>query len=414
MIIVYKAALFLYSISIRIAALFGNEKAKLFINGRINIFNQIQNKLQTNDKRIWVHAASLGEFEQGRPIIEKIKSQYPQCKIVLTFFSPSGYEVRKNYAGADYIFYLPMDTRKNADRFVKMIDPSIVFFIKYEYWFFYLNTLKKKNIPVYLCSAIFRPSQAFFKWYGGWFRQMLGCFNHFFVQTEESKALLESISIRNATVTGDTRFDRVNTIASAARELPEIALFTENRPCLIAGSSWEPDEDLLCKYVNESTGIKFIVAPHEIDEAHTQRIEKLIDKKVVRHSEWKNNAHGDFDVMIIDNIGMLSSLYNYGQVAYIGGGFGKGIHNILEAATFGLPVIFGPNYKKFREAVDLKAKEGAFSISNYEELKQILDKLFTDYVFFNKSATTAKQFVITNIGATDKILSSILFNLTKL
>ncbi len=405
--LLYKAVIFLYSLSIRIAAIFGNEKAKHFIAGRKNIFAQIQNKLQPNEKRIWVHAASLGEFEQGRPIIEQIKSQYPNYKIFLTFFSPSGYEIRKNYSGADYIFYLPPDTRKHAEQFVKMVDPSMVFFIKYEFWYYYLSTLKKKGIPTYLCSSIFRPSQTFFKWYGGWYRQMLGSFNHFFVQTEESKTLLESISIRNVTVTGDTRFDRVYSIATAARELPEIALFTENKPCLIAGSSWQPDEELLCEYVNGSTGIKFIFAPHEIDEAHIQHIEKLISKKVVRHSQWKNNTQGDFDVLIIDNIGMLSSLYRYGQVAYIGGGFGKGIHNILEAATFGLPVIFGPNYRKFREAVDLIAHEGAFSISNYHELKQILDKLFADYVFFNKSATTAKQFVNENIGATDKILSSV-------
>jgi 3-deoxy-D-manno-octulosonic-acid transferase len=406
--LIYRACIALYSLSIRIAAFFGNEKASLFIKGRENIFTHIKDKLQPNEKRIWVHAASLGEFEQGRPLIEKIKSQYPEFSIVLTFFSPSGYEVRKNYTGADYIFYLPMDSKRNAKQFIEFINPSLVFFIKYEYWFYYLNTLYNKGIPSYLCSAIFRPSQPFFKWYGKWFRNILGYFEHIFVQTNESKSLLQTISIQNVTVTGDTRFDRVNSIASAARELPEIALFTENKPCLIAGSSWEPDELMLCNYISETpASFKIIFAPHEIDEAHLQRLEKTIDKSTIRYSQWKNKPTGSFDVLIIDNIGMLSSLYRYGQVAYIGGGFGKGIHNILEAATFGLPVIFGPNYKKFREAVDLTALGGAFPIQQYEQLKQILNKLFADNVFLSKSAKTAKMFVSGNIGATEKILASI-------
>jgi 3-deoxy-D-manno-octulosonic-acid transferase len=353
----------------------------------------------------------LGEFEQGRPLIEKIKSQYPNFRVVLTFFFPSCYEDCKNYTGADYIFYPPIDSKQNAKQFIESINPSLVFFIKYEYWFYYLHTLHNKGIPTYLCSAIFRPSQNFFKWYGGWFRRMLGYFDHIFVQTTESKALLHTISIQNVTITGDTRFDRVHSIASAAREISEIALFTENKPCLIAGSTWEPDEAILCKYINESATIqKIIIAPHEIDEDHILRLERLIDKNTIRYSQWKDKLSGNFEVLIIDNIGMLSSLYRYGQVAYIGGGFGKGIHNILEAATFGLPVIFGSNYKKFSEAVDLINQGGAFPINTYEQCKQILDNLFTDNVLLQNTGVVAKNFVSKNIGATDKILSAIFQN----
>ncbi|MDP4209484.1 MAG: glycosyltransferase N-terminal domain-containing protein [Bacteroidota bacterium] len=405
----YNNLIRLYNIAIRVAALTGNIKARQWVDGRKDIFRNLENKLQSGERRIWVHAASLGEFEQGRPLIEKIKEQHPEYKIFLTFFSPSGYEVRKNYAGADYIFYLPADTPGNARRFIDLVNPEKVFFIKYEFWYNYLSLLKKRDIPAYLCSSIFRSNQLFFKPYGGWYRKILSFFSHLFVQTEASALLLKNIGFTNVTVTGDTRFDRVYAIASQAREIDEVKTFVGDKQCLIAGSTWEPDEDLLSQYINETPSpLKYIIAPHEIQVSHIDRLEKSIQKKVVRFSSWKLNPSGDFDVLIIDNIGMLSSLYRYGQVAYIGGGFGKGIHNILEAATFGLPVLFGPNHKKFQEALDLIDAKGAFPIQCFTGLKNQLDRLFNDPQYLQTSGNTAGNFVKQNIGATNKILSSIL------
>lgn len=389
--------------------MFGNQKAKLWLQGRKGIFNNLQQQLKENERRIWVHAASLGEFEQGRPIIEKIKSEHPEFKIFLTFFSPSGYEVRKNYTGADYIYYLPADTPANARNFVDLVRPEKVLFIKYEYWYNYLSVLKKRNIPVYLCSAIFRDNQLFFKWYGGWYRQMLSLFRHFFVQNDSSRELLASIGISNVTVAGDTRFDRVFAIASQVRENADVAAFVGNHKCLIAGSTWEPDEDLLSAYINQSNfPVKFIIAPHEIHESHIERLEKAIQKTTVRFSTWKQDQTIAANVLIIDNIGMLSSLYRYGNVAYIGGGFGKGIHNTLEAATFGLPVLFGPNYFKFQEAIDLINNGAAFSIEDVDELKTKLNALFENPVLLKDSGQKAADFVRHNIGATDKIMTSIM------
>jgi 3-deoxy-D-manno-octulosonic-acid transferase len=407
---IYSFLMVCYRTLVTIAAIAGNEKAKLWIAGRKNIWEKLKELLRTDERRIWIHAASLGEFEQGRPIIEKIKADYPQYKIFLTFFSPSGYEVRKNYPGADYIFYLPADSPMNALRFVDLVNPEKVFFIKYEFWFNYLSVLNSRQIPIFLCSAIFRPNQLFFKSYGGWYRQMLHFFTHLFVQDEDSKYLLETIGVKNVTVTGDTRFDRVYAIATQAREIDEVKAFVQDAPCIVAGSSWAPDEDLLVRYLNETDHlVKFIFAPHEIDKEHIERLETSINKRCVRFSEWKQNTAGTFDVLIIDNIGMLSSLYRYGQIAYIGGGFGKGIHNILEAATFGLPVIFGPNYTKFREAVELLNNGGAWSISEYEELKKQLDEFLTNDHSLKTAGQTAGNYVRNHIGATDKILAKIIF-----
>lgn len=404
MTFLYYIIIKLYQFSINLASLFGNPKAMLWIAGRKGLFARLQSTLKPNERRIWVHAASLGEFEQGRPLIEKIKEQHPEYKVVLTFFSPSGYEVRKNYTGADYIFYLPADTPSNAKRFIDLVNPEKVLFIKYEYWYNYLSILKKRNIPVYLCSAIFRENQLFFKWYGGWYRKILSLFGHLFVQTAKSGELLKSLGYTNVTVTGDTRFDRVYAIATQSREIHEVAAFVGNHPCLIAGSTWEPDEDLLSTYINmESASIKYIIAPHEIQPAHIERLEGSIRKKVVRFSSWKHDQSGNPDVLIIDNIGMLSSLYRYGQVSYIGGGFGKGIHNTLEAATFGLPVLFGPNYHKFQEAKDLIALGGAFSISNQDELNSRLDELFNNVTSLSEAQRTAAEYVKNNIGATELI-----------
>jgi 3-deoxy-D-manno-octulosonic-acid transferase len=408
MCVLYNFLISAYNVLVFIVSLFGNRKAKMWWNGRRNIFSKIQESLQPNEKRIWIHAASLGEFEQGRPIIEKIKKDYPQYKIFLTFFSPSGYEVRKDYSGADYIFYLPADTPFNVLRFLDLVNPAMVFFVKYEFWYNYLSGLKKRNIPVYLCSAIFRPEQLFFKWYGGWYRKNLTFFTHLFVQTDESVGLLSNIGITNVSITGDTRFDRVYAIATQAREISEVKIFVGSSKCLVAGSTWLEDEDVLARYINSETlGLKYIVAPHEIDEEHLLRLEQSLQKSSVRFSSWLKNPEGNPRVLIIDNIGMLSSLYRYGQVAYIGGGFGKGIHNILEAATFGLPVLFGPNYSRFGEAVSLVASNGAFAISDFDTLKNKLNNLFADHSYMKEAGNTAAGYVKANIGATNKILDRV-------
>jgi 3-deoxy-D-manno-octulosonic-acid transferase len=400
----YNTIIRLYQAAIFSASLMGNEKAKLWIEGRKDIFNRLQSALKPNERRIWVHASSLGEFEQGRPLIEKIKEQHPEYKIILTFFSPSGYEVRKNYTGADYIFYLPSDTPDQARRFVDLANPEKALFIKYEYWYNYLSVLKKRNIPVYLCSAIFRENQLFFKWYGGWYRNILSLFSYIFVQTARSKELLASVGQANVTIAGDTRFDRVYAIASQAKEISEVVKFVGNSQCLIAGSTWEPDEDLLSAYINESAlPLKYIIAPHEINASHIERLEKSIQKKAVRFSVWKQDQTGNPDVLIIDNIGTLSSLYRYGQVSYIGGGFGKGIHNTLEAATFGLPILFGPNYSRFQEAKDLIALGGAFPISGQHELNLELDELFSNSGSLGEAQKVAGDYVKQNIGATEAI-----------
>jgi 3-deoxy-D-manno-octulosonic-acid transferase len=406
MTLLYQIGIYLYSLAIRVSAMFGNEKAKLFIAGRKNILSNIKNKLQPGERRVWFHVASLGEFEQGRPVMEAFKAKYPEIKIVVTFFSPSGYEVRKNYTGADYIFYLPMDTLYNAKKFVNLVNPEKAFFIKYEYWHFYISQLYKKNIPIYLCSSIFRPNQVFFKWYGGWYRKILTRFAHIFVQTQKSADLLQSIGISNITLTGDTRFDRVYSIASNARELKEVETFTKGTTCLIAGSTWEPDDELVCSYLNSTALVsKAIIAPHEIGESHLEKIEQLLSRPAIRYSKWKDTLSGNYDVLIIDNIGMLSSLYRYAQVAYIGGGFGKGIHNILEAATYGLPVIFGPNHQKFQEALDLIEQGGAFHIKEQGELNSIFDKLYSNSDFQHSTGNIAKAFVKNNTGATNTIIS---------
>ena len=409
MTILYYLLINLYVICVRLISLFGNEKAKLWINGRKSVFDLMKKTLVPYEKRIWIHASSLGEFEQGRPIIELIKSRYPQYKILLTFFSPSGYEVRKNYQYADYIFYLPMDGPINSKRFTELANPEKAIFIKYEFWHFYLSALHKRNIPVYLCSSIFRKEQLFFKWYGGWYRNILSYFELLFVQNDISRHLLKNIGFTNVKVTGDTRFDRVQAIASQSKKHEAVKLFTSDKKCIVIGSSWEKDEDLLARYINESIfAVKYIIAPHEINSSHLERFENQINKKSIRYSAWINKQTGDYDVLIIDNIGMLSSLYQYGNVAYIGGGFGKGIHNILEAAVWGISVLFGPNHSKFQEALDLIKIGGAFAINDYNELKTILGSLFTDSIMLNESGKLASEYINRNTGATEQIVSYIM------
>ncbi|MDN3587026.1 glycosyltransferase N-terminal domain-containing protein [Pedobacter aquatilis] len=402
MLLLYTSGIKFYSLIIWIFSYF-NKKAALFISGRQQIFSKIADKVNPHDENIWFHFASLGEFEQGRPVLEKIKAFSPQKKIIITFFSPSGYEIRKNYALADAIFYLPMDTKSNAKKFIELIKPEMAIFTKYEFWHFYFSELNKNNIPLYLISGIFRPNQIFFKNYGGFYRNMLKSVMHFFVQNEESKNLLNSIGVSATTISGDTRFDRVYENAAQPKQLPSIKQFCENAKTLICGSTWPEDEKLIADLATKYQNWRFIIAPHEVDENHIQNIERLFEKSI-RFSNLENAASLKSNILIIDNIGMLSSLYQYGRIAYIGGGFGAGIHNTLEAAAFGLPVIFGPKYDKFQEAKDLIKIDAAKSISTKEEL-------FAAFEYFmanQKSSAAAKNYVLESKGATEIILAKIL------
>jgi len=403
---VYNTGIRAYISAIKTASLF-NDKAKLWVDGRKNIFEKLEADFKQNTaKVIWVHAASLGEFEQGRPLIEELKQKYPEKKILLTFFSPSGYEIRKNYDKADYIYYLPADIPKNAKRFIDIVKPETVYFIKYEFWQNYLYTLHTQNIPTYLVSGIFRKEQVFFKKSGKSYRKVLNYFTHFFVQNETSLILLKSIDINNVTISGDTRFDRVIDIANKTIELKKVAEFCDNKQIIIAGSSWQPDEELLAKYINTTKfDVKLIIAPHEIKEQNIVRIKKLINKNILLYSDIENSTPKDFDVLIINNIGLLSSLYKYADIAYIGGGFGVGIHNILEAATFGKPIVFGPKYQKFKEAVDLIELKSAFSISNYTELENIFNRFLTDKELLKQASEISAKFVQDNAGAVKLVLS---------
>ncbi len=400
----YSLFIHLYSVFVRFAACIGNTKAKQLAEGQKNIWKEIQSKLQDGEQHIWIHCASVGEFEQGRPLIEDIRNQYPQYVIVVTFFSPSGFELRKNYGNAR-VFYLPYDTRRNAQRFIELVQPQKIYFIKYEFWRNYLRTIKRHRIPLYLVSANFRADQAFFKWYGGWYRALLKSFTHFFVQNERSRNLLAQAGFNNVTVTGDTRFDRVCRIVDQARDLPEIKQFVQGKTCMVAGSTWPPDEEILVHYMNtERRDMKWIFAPHEL---HDQQIDQLISSvngKAIRYSKLSGTDPSGYDVLVIDNIGMLSSLYRYGTVAYIGGGFGKGIHNTLEAAAYGIPVLFGPAYKKFQEAVDLTEQGGAFPINNYEELSRQLNDLFDHPDKMKQAGNIAGAFVASGRGATEKVI----------
>lgn len=408
MIVLYKTGIFFYSILIKISSLF-NEKAKQFIQGRKNWRENLQEKIDVNARYIWFHAASLGEFEQGRPVIEEIKKQFPEYKIILTFFSPSGYEIRKNYEGADLICYLPIDTKTNAKNFVDIVKPEKAFFIKYEFWYFFIDELKKQNIPLYIISAIFRDGQHFFKntpW-GKWYRKSLFKFEHFFVQNESSAKLLEQIGLSNISVAGDTRFDRVASIAKAAKKIENVEKFKGNSLVIVAGSTWKPDEELLAAFINQSKNIKFIIAPHEVTTSNVNRINQLLKKPSVSYSKIDETNIDIHDVLIIDSIGLLSSLYQYSNIAYIGGGFGVGIHNILEAATFGMPIVFGPNFRKFKEAKDLTSEGGAFSITKYDELQRHFDRLISDEILLKKTAQISRDYVAKNVGSTKFIIKKV-------
>lgn len=415
MLILYLCRLmyFLYNILVLIAgfllkivALF-NKKIKLFVAGRKTTFQKLKHFIFENDDVIWFHCASLGEFEQGRPIIERLKEEYPTYKLVLTFFSPSGYKVRKNYELADIVCYLPIDTKLNAKKFLDLVHPKLVVFVKYEFWPNILKELKKRSIKTMLVSGIFRESQPFFKWYGGWMRKSLKAFEHFFVQDEKSKTLLNTIKFLNVTVSGDTRFDRVFEITKQDNTLSFIDEFINNKYTLVAGSTWKEDEDLLVNYINKgaSENEKFIIAPHNINSVAIEKLKSSITKKTVLFSEIKNQHLANYQVFIIDTVGILTKIYSYANVAYVGGGYTKsGVHNVLEPATFGIPIIIGPNYYKFNEAIDL-VKEGAcFSIDDSGKLSVLLEKLFRVKKERETLGNKALKYVIDRTGATTKIL----------
>lgn len=417
---IYNIVIYFVLWGIAIASLF-NEKVRKMWRGEREAFKILKQKVDPNAKYIWFHAASLGEFEQGRPLMERIRKDYPQYKILLTFYSPSGYEVRKNYEGADIICYMPVDTRLNAIRFLRLVRPVMAFFIKYEFWSNFLHILKHRNIPTYSVSSIFREDQVFFKWYGRNYAGVLKCFTRFFVQNEESKRLLEGIGITAVDVVGDTRFDRVLQIKEAAKHLPICEAFRtgvassqsadvphHDFKVFVAGSSWPPDENIFIPFFNEHKDWRLLIAPHVIAEEHLKLILSLIKgKKVVRYTQTTPEEAADADVLIIDCFGLLSSMYNYGDVAYIGGGFGVGIHNTLEAAVWNMPVIFGPNNKKFQEAQGLLKSGGGFEINTYEDFSGLMSSLMNDETFLKQAGDKAGTFVAHLAGATDKVLASV-------
>ncbi len=380
------------------------------MEGRKGVFSSLKSKIKTNDRTIWFHAASLGEYEQGLPVMEAIKLKFPNHKIVLTFFSPSGFEVRKNNTVADVTVYLPLDTKKNAATFLKLVHPEMVFFIKYEYWPNYLNELKKLNIKTYLISGVFRENQMFFKWHGGFYRNALKTFDSFFVQNESSKKLLQSIGFTNVKIAGDTRFDRVVSILERDNLLDFIEQFKNNTTTIVVGSSWPKDEKILVNFINQnSVNIKFIIAPHNIKTEQIQELQQAITKKTVLFSEKENKNLADFDVFIIDTIGILTKIYSYADIAYVGGGFGNpGVHNILEPATFGVPIIIGPNYSHFAEATALVNIEGCISISTQNELNETLSSLISNDDVRHEKGHICSTFVQMNKGATGIVLKHIL------
>ena len=367
----------------------------------------IKEKMDPNAQYVWFHAASLGEFEQGRPLMEQLKREHPEYKILLTFFSPSGYEVRKNYEGADIITYLPLDTIMNARRFLRTIRPVMAFFIKYEFWYNYLHILKYRKVPVYSVSSIFRPEQVFFKWYGRSYGRVLHCFTHFFVQNEISRQLLAKIGINEVTVVGDTRFDRVLQIKEAAKQLPVVEAFTDGHRTFVAGSSWQPDEDIFIPWFNAHKDWKLIIAPHVIGEDHLQQILSKIEGKAVRYTQASAEEVRDAQVLIIDCFGLLSSIYHYGEVAYVGGGFGVGIHNLPEAAVWGVPVIFGPNNQRFQEAQQLKTCGGGLEINGAADFQRIMDRFDANPQQVEADGKKAGGYVKGKAGATGKVLHSV-------
>lgn len=416
MVFLYDLGLLFYTLIIRIASL-KNKKAQKWLEGRKNLFEHIQNSVDSSKKHIWFHFASLGEFEQGRTVIEELIKLRPQSNLIITFFSPSGYEVRKNYPLAKHVFYLPLDTRQNAEQFIRLINPEVAVFTKYEYWYHYFKILKRNEIPLFMISTIFRPNQIFFKWYGGLHRKILGFVTHFFVQNLQSCALLKEIAVTNATVSGDTRFDRVYENATRPKRLELVEKFVTAREVLIGGSTWAEDEALLAELASENPSWKFIIAPHEIQQVKIESIENTFTSTIrySRIAEFPEEQLGaeisDKQTLIIDNIGMLSSLYQYGKIAFIGGGFGAGIHNTLEAAAFGLPVVFGPKFQKFQEAKDLIQVGAGFTVASFGELNKVFTS-FKDRKALAQSSLAARTYVNENTGATKLILERVIKSLS--
>jgi len=401
--ILYDFSIRCYSFAIHIASC-KSKKAKLWLQGRKNVFHDLRSKCKDKDNIIWFHCASLGEFEQGRSLIEIIKKEKPEFTLLLTFFSPSGYEIRKNYASADIITYLPADTIHNAKKFLSIVKPKYIFFIKYEYWFNYINEAYNQHIPFYVVSAIFRENQRFFAWYGKWFRKELSKITYFFTQNETSKRLLNDINISQCEVFGDTRLDTVSELVPLKD--PRIEKFCADKRTFIAGSTWLEDEKILETFI-KNHDIKWIIAPHEIDEAHLQQIKSIYrDCACVFYTDVDENTDlNSSKIMIINVIGILRKIYHYGEIAYIGGGFGKGIHNILEAATFGKPIVFGPNYHRFKEACDLIEKEAAFPVHTDKELCETMDKLIQNPLFLSTASHTVKEYIDSQKGASQKIVT---------
>lgn len=407
----YSLIIHLYAFFIELISPF-HKKARLMRLGQWKTNGILREKIDRNAKYIWFHASSLGEFEQGRPLIEKIKAEHPECKILLTFFSPSGYEVRKNYGGADVVCYLPFDTPYRVKKFLDLSKPVMAIFIKYEFWDNYLSELKRRNIPVYIVSAIFRKEQLFFKWYGGMYRKVLSYFTHIFVQDDASRELLSKYGVTNVSVFGDTRFDRVQDVYKNTKQVPMVELFvnnnrSDNQLTMVAGSSWQQDEEVYLNYFNEHPELKLIIAPHEIHKDHLMHIESMLKRPSIRLSEATEKDIKGKSCLIVDSFGLLSSIYRYGDLAYIGGGFGAGIHNVLEAAVYGIPVIFGPKYQKFKEARDLLQVGGAFSITDEKTFESKMEELSTYRDLLEAAGAAAGDFVKSNIGATNRIISSI-------
>lgn len=403
----YNTGISLYKLGVRAASL-KNHKAKQLLEGQARTFSYLKERLTPGTRYIWIHAASLGEFEQGRPLIEMIKAKQPDAHIVLSFFSPSGYEVRKGYNMVDAVVYLPFDLPENVDRFINLVNPQMAIFIKYEFWGNYLKTLKRRGIPTYLVSAIFRPGQVFFKPWGGMFREVLSCFTTMFVQNAASRTLLNKIGFNNVEVAGDTRFDRVADVRNAAKDFPVVERFVSNSKfTLVAGSSWQPDEDIIVPYFNSHPGMKLILAPHEFDKERLDALLAKFKRPVSLYSCASADEMEQCDALVVDCFGILSSLYRYGQVAYVGGGFGAGIHNVNEAAVYGMPVVFGPNHKKFREATDLIACGGGFAIDGDEAFAKVMDKMLSNKAFLEKSGTIADKYIQSHLGATDFVYANI-------
>ena len=406
--LLYNLTIHLYLLAIRVAALF-NDKAKKWLSGRKNFFEELERTINKNDSIIWFHVASLGEFEQGKPVLEEIKKAFPSHKILLTFFSPSGYEIRKSYAGADYIFYLPIDTIKNAKKFISIVNPKIAVFVKYEFWFNYINELYKNKIPLLMVSVIFRPSQHFFKFWGRWFRKQLHKVTWFYVQDNESVALLDKIKVYHAGKSGDTRFDRVFDLAREKRSLQQIEQFKDDAFLVVAGSTWLPDEDIL-KYVlsQSSQPFKLIIAPHVVNESHIKELrQKFKSWSPVLFTEINPSQKITSRILILNTTGILSYVYRYADFSYIGGGFGTGIHNLLEPATYGQAVIFGPKYDKFREANELINIGSGFSIKNKEDALVIFHKLLSDKTLLKTTSIASKKYIEANTGATHKVIGKI-------